>query len=592
MLRYFTAVLLLLAVGLLLAACVAPPPIASFSIDLSTGNAPLTVQFSDTSQNIVTERLWDFGDGSESTQQHPSHEYTEAGLHTVGLTVTGPGGTDTAIQEGAVHVEPGPPTNMVVNPTQIDIQVHSTVLLYAIVYDQFGNEAAAQQVTWSLTSNRGNIDSDGMFTAGNEAGFFQGLILVTFDLDELVIESLIDVTVRPGPLDGVVIAPSSVTINIGSTQDFNFKAFDAYGNEISGLQALWSLSQPMGNIDTTGRFKDYTKTGVFSGLVVVEVKEDDTSIKATANVTILPGPLFTLTLEPETVTASAGSTISFNVEAYDSYQNPIPQDLLQSSWEASGGSIDSAGVFTTPSEPGLYEVSLIAAYRGQQSTRIAWVAVGTAPGIMVKFTFNGQPLSDFTQAQPGMYLIDTQTSSSTGFLSTYYQSTDTYFIYGISAGSYRVGLTGVDVDGDGLILAGDFQKYTIGPVVTIDAETIGIAQMEVARVIHLTWPFDNATTHPGGIHDPPSATNTFPAGPVMFEWEPLPEASYYTVEVRNPDTGEVIRREVTETEVTVQLEPGEYELSIKAYNAEGSIVGMLGINYTNGWSIHYDFRVN
>ena len=44
-----------------------PPPVASFSMDVSSGTAPVNVQFSDTSQGPVTTWEWDFGDGSSST---------------------------------------------------------------------------------------------------------------------------------------------------------------------------------------------------------------------------------------------------------------------------------------------------------------------------------------------------------------------------------------------------------------------------------------------------------------------------------------------------------------------------------------------
>jgi hypothetical protein len=53
----------------------------SYSIDGST------VSFIDKSYGGVTEYLWDFGDGTGSTAQNPSHRYTKAGDYTVSLTV-------------------------------------------------------------------------------------------------------------------------------------------------------------------------------------------------------------------------------------------------------------------------------------------------------------------------------------------------------------------------------------------------------------------------------------------------------------------------------------------------------------------------
>lgn len=71
------------------------PPIADFSGDPLSGDAPLTVQFTDLSTNNPTSWAWDFGDESEgSTQQNPEHEYAQAGTYTVSLTATNAGGSD------------------------------------------------------------------------------------------------------------------------------------------------------------------------------------------------------------------------------------------------------------------------------------------------------------------------------------------------------------------------------------------------------------------------------------------------------------------------------------------------------------------
>ncbi|MDD5511377.1 MAG: PKD domain-containing protein [Dehalococcoidales bacterium] len=82
-----------------------PPaaPIAGFSANVASGDAPLTVQFTDTSSGEITARLWDFGDGATSTELNPSHVFTQPGGYTVALTVTGPGGSDAAELEIAVN---------------------------------------------------------------------------------------------------------------------------------------------------------------------------------------------------------------------------------------------------------------------------------------------------------------------------------------------------------------------------------------------------------------------------------------------------------------------------------------------------------
>lgn len=71
------------------------PPIASFTVDATSGEAPLTVAFTDTSLKSPTSWLWDFGDGSTSDEQNPTHVYASPGVYTVTLTATNDLGTDT-----------------------------------------------------------------------------------------------------------------------------------------------------------------------------------------------------------------------------------------------------------------------------------------------------------------------------------------------------------------------------------------------------------------------------------------------------------------------------------------------------------------
>lgn len=66
---------------------VLPEIIPSFTPDTLQGFTPLTVNFNNTTSGAQTY-LWEFGDDSTSTDQNPTHTYTEAGSYTVLLTAT------------------------------------------------------------------------------------------------------------------------------------------------------------------------------------------------------------------------------------------------------------------------------------------------------------------------------------------------------------------------------------------------------------------------------------------------------------------------------------------------------------------------
>ncbi len=85
-------------------------PVAQFSAANTDGGAPLTVDFTDTSTNNPTSWAWDFGDGTTSTVQNPSHSYATAGSYAVSLTATNSGGSNTRVRSDLVHVTTAPVT--------------------------------------------------------------------------------------------------------------------------------------------------------------------------------------------------------------------------------------------------------------------------------------------------------------------------------------------------------------------------------------------------------------------------------------------------------------------------------------------------
>jgi len=92
-------------IGVAVSEVVVTPPVAAFSADVTSGEAPLTVTFTDASTNTPTSWAWDFGDSvGTSTSQNPSYEYTDAGTYTVSLTATNAGGSDDEVKVGYIEV--------------------------------------------------------------------------------------------------------------------------------------------------------------------------------------------------------------------------------------------------------------------------------------------------------------------------------------------------------------------------------------------------------------------------------------------------------------------------------------------------------
>ena len=82
-------------------------PVAGFSADVTSGDAPLTVQFTDLSTNGSTSWAWDFDNDEvvDSTEQNPQFTYMAAGTYSVSLTVSNSAGSDTKTVVDYIVVE-------------------------------------------------------------------------------------------------------------------------------------------------------------------------------------------------------------------------------------------------------------------------------------------------------------------------------------------------------------------------------------------------------------------------------------------------------------------------------------------------------
>ena len=80
----------LLAANLITVTNVFAPAVAAFTASPLTGAAPLQVNFTDASTGTITNYSWTFGDGNTSGAVSPTHTYSNAGVYSVTLTVSGP----------------------------------------------------------------------------------------------------------------------------------------------------------------------------------------------------------------------------------------------------------------------------------------------------------------------------------------------------------------------------------------------------------------------------------------------------------------------------------------------------------------------
>jgi PKD repeat protein len=76
-------------------------PIAEFTVNNRQGKAPFIVNFRDLSAGNPTTWSWEFGDGTGSSEQNPTHVYPFEGSYDVRLTVSNQYGSDSIFKTGS-----------------------------------------------------------------------------------------------------------------------------------------------------------------------------------------------------------------------------------------------------------------------------------------------------------------------------------------------------------------------------------------------------------------------------------------------------------------------------------------------------------
>jgi PKD repeat protein len=112
-----------------------PAPVANFTANVTSGTAPLTVQFNDTSTGTPTSWSWTFGDGGTSAEQNPVHTYTTAGTYTVNLTAANAGGSDREEKAAYIDVTAPEPRTWTVGASGCDYTALVDALNNPALYD-------------------------------------------------------------------------------------------------------------------------------------------------------------------------------------------------------------------------------------------------------------------------------------------------------------------------------------------------------------------------------------------------------------------------------------------------------------------------
>jgi PKD repeat protein len=154
-------------------------PQAGFVVNTTSGIAPTTIRFTDTSTGVPNSWSWDFGDQGSSTQQNPVHTYLSSGVYSVRLTVSNGVGSSTVTKTSLITISTPTGADFTMKPAEGDVPLMiqftdtSAGNTIAIHKWQFGDGYVSKDtnpihtytrpgnytVTLTITTNRGAIST-------------------------------------------------------------------------------------------------------------------------------------------------------------------------------------------------------------------------------------------------------------------------------------------------------------------------------------------------------------------------------------------------------------------------------------------------
>jgi len=165
-----------------------PPPVVAFNHGPS-GCAPLDVTFTNRTE-YADSYLWDFDDGTFSTEINPTHTFYQSRDHEVRLIAVGLGGTDTLTR--IVEVEENPRALFGVYPTE------SNTLRQLFKF--LNNSINAETYHWDFGDGNTSLEKEPSHTY-QEEGFYSVMLVATSEhgcVDTLIQENLIRLTAGDG----------------------------------------------------------------------------------------------------------------------------------------------------------------------------------------------------------------------------------------------------------------------------------------------------------------------------------------------------------------------------------------------------------
>jgi len=277
--------------------------------------------------------------------------------------------------------------SITVTPTADTLRIGGTQQFTAVGKDAAGNGVAITPA-WTVAAGGGTITGAGLFTAGSALGTYAN----TIQASSGGISGRATVTVLPGTLASITVAPTPDTLRISGTQQFTAVGRDATGNAVA-ITPTWSVAAGGGTITSSGMFTAGSVSGTYPGTV----RATSAGTSGAATVTVSAGAISTTTsvVSVSSGTVAVGGSVTLTLQARDAAGNLVTTGGAVVVFSASGGTSTGTISSTADKGNGTYTATFTGVGAGTATTLSATIggsAVTTAmPTVTVGATGYAAP---------------------------------------------------------------------------------------------------------------------------------------------------------------------------------------------------------
>ncbi len=330
------------------------PPVSEFNATTDSGNAPLDVSFLLGELADADSYRWDFGDGSGSTDEEPTHTFEFAGEFIVTLSALR--GDQIATSSVTVQVEPGVAGWVVVEGESSPVTSFETIDFSANAFDALGNPIEDVELRWSVDEAVGVIDATGRFTAGTQLGRFRDAVTVEFERLGVTVFASAGVEIVEGSLHAISFTPNEIDVQAGRSVSVDVQAVDEAGHVLEDALVLYTALRTGDEIDITGLFEPNPVVSEEEiDLIAIKVELDGNVIEANIPGHVRAGIVDQVHISSLPTTMEIGETFQLSAYGTDRFDNLVELDNLEwSVSDAAIGSITEDGLFTAGSTAGTH----------------------------------------------------------------------------------------------------------------------------------------------------------------------------------------------------------------------------------------------